>query len=422
LPLRRYPSVTEIRPIKGLDAGARENLEAAFAVDYPGEVELLFVFDDEQEPAVPLVREAIERHAGREEAPGARILFSGPPPPRFTGKLNAMRYGYEHASGEVVAFADSDIRPAPHTLRRLVETLQSDSRVGAAFAPAIAASPSRTLGDSAYSLLLNGMYGPSAATLARLRDGELPFIMGQYMALRREAIEAMGGFEATAGQLVDDMYIGARLNAVGYRNRVAPVKVPIIQEGIGLREFIKLYHKWMTFSRSGLTQRSFRAVTYLPGVLFFGGLVLVGAALLVAGAHGAAAAGLAASLIVATSVNTLHATIGGAPLPWRHRWVSFVLMLTAPLVLLSTRVVKTVDWRGRSYEVNDEARIATEGGGDGEPGEREPGETQPGEREPGETQPGDSERGETQRGGRGEHGERDTPRRSPNRQEARAAK
>ena len=39
----------------------------------------------------------------------------------------------------------------------------------------------------------------------------LPFIMGQTMVLRRRALEAAGGLGASAGQLVDDMDIGARL-------------------------------------------------------------------------------------------------------------------------------------------------------------------------------------------------------------------
>ena len=56
-----------------------------------------------------------------------------------------------------------------------------------------------------------------------LLDGELPYIMGQYMVLKRDALRAIGGLKSAEGQLVDDMYIGARMRAAGYTNRVAPM-------------------------------------------------------------------------------------------------------------------------------------------------------------------------------------------------------
>jgi hypothetical protein len=64
-PVTRYPTLTLVCPIKGLDPGLRENLEAALDHDYPNDVETLFVLDDEHEPALPLVRAAIARHQAR---------------------------------------------------------------------------------------------------------------------------------------------------------------------------------------------------------------------------------------------------------------------------------------------------------------------------------------------------------------------
>ena len=110
-PLPRYPSVTVIRPIRGLDAGAEQNIPAALDNGYPGRVETIFVFDDASEPALPLARAAIAAHR-RAGSPGsARVVFCGQPRAGRTGKLNAMIAGMEVAAGELIAFADSDIRP-----------------------------------------------------------------------------------------------------------------------------------------------------------------------------------------------------------------------------------------------------------------------------------------------------------------------
>src|SRR5262245_28264168 len=53
------PSITVIRPIKGLDVGARENTEALLNQDYPGPVETLFVLDSAQDPAYPVVAQIV---------------------------------------------------------------------------------------------------------------------------------------------------------------------------------------------------------------------------------------------------------------------------------------------------------------------------------------------------------------------------
>src|SRR5262245_22570564 len=61
-PLVQYPSITVVRPVRGADVGAAENVAAALDTGYPGEVETLFIFDDEQDPGLPVVRRAVARH------------------------------------------------------------------------------------------------------------------------------------------------------------------------------------------------------------------------------------------------------------------------------------------------------------------------------------------------------------------------
>jgi ceramide glucosyltransferase len=350
--LPRYPSVTVIRPIRGLDAGEEDNVRAALDLDYPSEVQTLFVFDDPTEPAVPIV----ERVLGASPH-DARIVYCGRPPEGRTGKLNAMIEGLRQAKGELIAFADSDIRPDRDVLRVLAETLLNTEGAGAAFTPVVVTEPARTAGDVGYALLLNGLYGPAAAQVARANGGTLSFIMGQFMMFKRDAIAAIGGLETAEGQLVDDMYLGQRLNEAGYLNAVAPRPVPIIQYGMSLGEFAKTYLRWLTFSRSGLPGRSFKLINWLRGAQFWLGLAMAAVAL-VGGWWWAAAANAAAALSVAASINLLHRRIGGAPLALRHLWVSCGLLLTAPLVIARMHMQRELDWRGRRYSLNPAARLA----------------------------------------------------------------
>jgi ceramide glucosyltransferase len=359
--LNNPPSVTVIRPVRGLDTGARENIRAALDNGYPGKVETLFVLDDETEPAVPLIREEIRRHTEEGGHGTARVIFCGPPPAFRTGKLNAMIVGLRAARNKLIAFADSDIRPDKKSLTTLVATLVNSPRAGSASAPVYSALPARTVGDSAYTMLMNGLYGPTAAALTHLNGGELPFIMGQFMIFRRDAIDAIGGLESADGQLVDDMYLGAQVKQAGYRNMISPRRVPIIQEGLSFKEFLEIYHKWLTFSRSGLPQWSFKALAWMPGLVFWLGLIGSVAAL-VNGYWVAAGLSFLAPVVVAGSANLLNGSIGGASMGWRYGWVSFALLVFTPAVLLNTYRKRNVVWRGRTYDLNAKSTLAKQSG------------------------------------------------------------
>lgn len=355
-----YPSVTVIRPVKGLDTEVEENIRAALDHGYPGEVESLFVFDDDTEPALPLVESAIRDHRAAGGAGTARVVFSGEPPPGRTGKLNAMIAGLRQAHGELIAFVDSDTRADRQALRRLVDTLLGTPDAGSAFAPVVVSHPTRTSGDVAHALLLNAMYGPDAAWAASRNGGELPFIMGQFMIFTREAISAIGGLESASGQLVDDMYLGMRVKAAGYRNVVSPYPVPIIQQGMSIRVFWSLFVKWIAFSRSGLPSLEFKLSAWARGLIYFLGL---GAAV-VATALGwwvPALLNFLALVVVAASNNALHHDIGGARLRLRDRWVAFALLLVAPVVYLDIFTRREVRWRGRIYKLDPSSRLAAGG-------------------------------------------------------------
>lgn len=354
-PLARYPSLSIVRPIRGLDPGARENLAAALDNGYPGEIETLFVFDDEDEPVLPLAREAIAAHE-RSGRPGTgRVLIAGAPQHNRTGKLNAMIAGASVARGELIGFADSDIRPDRDALRKLVELLLSSPKAGDVFAPVSVSEPAQALGDVGYALMLNALYSPEVRVLSQ-RRGEVPFIMGQLMIFRRETLAAIGGLDCAAGQLVDDMHIGQCVAAAGYKNIMATDPVRIIDWGMSWSEFARTYRRWIAFSRTGLPMSFFLGAAQ-PYIGFWLGLLGLGASL---SAGLPLTAALCALLILAasTSVMVLNRAAGGAELPWRYVYGPFLVLLGGPFILLAQFLWPQVKWRGRTYGLNAHARLA----------------------------------------------------------------
>ncbi|AKF10911.1 glycosyltransferase [Sandaracinus amylolyticus] len=346
------PSMTVVRPVRGLDPGLDENTQAALRVRYPAELETIFVVDDEHEPALPVLERVIER-----EGSSARVVIAGPPPRGRTGKLHAMIVGLRAARARtpLVCFADSDTRPSTGLLEELASAVVASRDVGAAFARAIGTRPPRTLGDVGYGLLLDGIYGPQVA-LASRRSGSLPFVMGQTMVLRRTALEACGGLEGSSGELVDDMNIGARLAATGYRNVLWRSPIAIVQEGLPTRDLRGTALRWMVFARTGIPFWPYS----VPAAIWVGlyALGIVGALVSMAIADVTSGALFAAtSVSVVASLEALRRQQGGAPTPLSLWWAPFVCLAMVPWWFACAHFTRAIVWRGRSYELDARGRL-----------------------------------------------------------------
>lgn len=348
-----YPSVTVIRPIRGLDVGAEQNVRSLLALDYPADFEVLFILDGEDDPAYASVKEWVQTMPTR--ARRAEVLVAGHPAPGHTGKLNAMQRGVAESRGTLLAFSDSDTRPEPHLLTRSVEALLDDPRAGAAFPPIYATADEPRVGDVAYGIVVKAWYAPSLH-LARGPAGEMPFIMGQLMVLRREALDAVGGLGCLEGQLVDDMFLGKRLAEAGWENRlVVDTPLRVVTGGMGLRDFLQFFTRWMLFSKSGLAF-SFTRPNWERGAACVVGWLCLPLAI---GLHSTSAT-LAAVAVLAFTVfseDRLQRACRGGGLRWRHLWLAAFLPVLSAGAAAATLRTRRVTWRGRTYALDAGARL-----------------------------------------------------------------
>ncbi|HEY2743485.1 MAG TPA: glycosyltransferase [Polyangia bacterium] len=353
--LSQFPSISVIRPIRGADVGAAENYAAALDTGYPGQVETIFVFDEAEDPGYPIAERAIAEHYARGGHGTADIVIAGAPPHGVTGKLHAMMVGERRARHELVAFGDSDTRPDRDVLKCTVETLLTTPQAGCAFAPVVVYQPAERAGDVGYATMLNMWYGASVATVSS-RYGDLPFIMGQLMVFRREALAEIGGVACARGELVDDMAIGRAVAKKGWRNVMAPHPLHVATGGMTYAEFLKLSRRWMLFGRNGLPFE-FTKPMWLRGVEFW---VATAALAMALGTHHWAAAVAPAAALAAFEASLLlvNRKFGGARVRMRHLWVPFMLPVVAPAQLAYGLVDRKVDWRGRAYDLDAQARLA----------------------------------------------------------------
>jgi ceramide glucosyltransferase len=354
-PLAQFPSISVIRPVRGADVGAAENYAAALDNGYPGTIETIFVFDDSNDPGYPIAVAAIAQHRERGGHGSAEIIVAGAPPHGVTGKLHAMIVGEEYARHELVAFGDSDTRPDRQVLRATVETLLTTPHAGCSFAPVVANEPAERAGDVGYATMLNVWYGAAVATASR-RTGDLPFIMGQLMVFRRECLRDIGGVACAKGELVDDMAIGKRVAALGWRNIMAPHPLHIATGGMSYVEFLRLSRRWMLFGRNGLPFE-FTKPMWMRGIEFWVATAALGMAL-VSHHYLLALAPATALALFEASMLRINEKFGGARIGWRHWWVPFALPVVAPAQLGYGLINKRVEWRGRAYDLDAHARLA----------------------------------------------------------------
>ena len=118
----RLPPVSVLKPVHGLEARLKENIESFFQQDYP-DYEILFAADEPDDAALEVVREVCARYP---HIP-SRILVTGTPWP------NPVVYSFhcmaEAAAHEILVTTDSDVEVDPNYLREIVPPLL-DPKVG----------------------------------------------------------------------------------------------------------------------------------------------------------------------------------------------------------------------------------------------------------------------------------------------------
>ena len=130
------------------------------------------------------------------------------------GLSNARNTGMHAATGEIVAYIDDDAYPDPHWLTYLAGSFSDGSYVGVG-GPNIAPPGDGLIADC----IANAPGGPMHVLLS---DREAEHLPGCNMAFRKEALEAVGGFDPRFRAAGDDVDICWRLQDTGGKLGFSP--------------------------------------------------------------------------------------------------------------------------------------------------------------------------------------------------------
>jgi ceramide glucosyltransferase len=201
------PPILMIKPVRGLDHGARENYLSFIHQNYP-EYRIIFTVDSLADPAVPLIRELESRYP---EKVSLTVVSerSG-----VNNKMNKVASVARGLSDPYILLSDSDIRVGPNYLREIVTPMLLDKTVGAVTCLQ-RGNPEGGFTSRLSSILLNSEMIPQALVAYVLMP--LTYLYGPTMLFRGEAIRAIGGFDIMKDYLADDYHLGRLIHEKGYR-------------------------------------------------------------------------------------------------------------------------------------------------------------------------------------------------------------
>jgi len=200
------PVVSVIVPARNEEASLADCLESL--VGQRDVAHEIVVVDDGSTDGTRKIAESLAR---------VRVISPSPLPAGWTGKNNALIAGAAAARGEWLLFTDADTVHSPGSLARtLAEAKEHD-----------AAMLSYSPGQIAVTLWEMAILPVVFAELAReyppkkVSDPNSPIAAanGQYILIRREAYEAVGGHAAIADSLLEDVALARRMKAAGRKIR-----------------------------------------------------------------------------------------------------------------------------------------------------------------------------------------------------------
>jgi ceramide glucosyltransferase len=209
------PPVTVLKPVCGLDPGLYGNLRSFCEQDYP-EFQVIFGVRDADDPAIPVIERVIRDFPDRDLS---LVLDE-----RVIGtnlKVSNLANMYDEVKHDILVVADSDMRVDRGYLAAVTAPF-ADEAVGAVTC-LYRGSPVGGLPSVLGSMFINDWFLPSVLSAARFHP--MRFCFGATMAVRRPALEEIGGFPALASHIADDYMLGRLVTDAGYRIVLSPYVV-----------------------------------------------------------------------------------------------------------------------------------------------------------------------------------------------------
>jgi ceramide glucosyltransferase len=201
------PGVTILKPVKGMDAGSYDNFASFCRQRFDGSLQIVFAVASAVDPVIPVIRKLMADFTEQDISLEINSTIHGP-----NYKVSNLINAFPRAKHDIIIVCDSDIRVSPGYLQSVTSHFVHP-RVG------LVTSLYRTsnVHNIATAVEATGFTAEMIPNvLVALQLEGLSFALGASMAVRREALASIDGFQALVDYLADDYQLGNKVHHAGW--------------------------------------------------------------------------------------------------------------------------------------------------------------------------------------------------------------
>jgi chlorobactene glucosyltransferase len=254
---QQWPRVSVLVPARNEEANIRACIESLLQQEYPN-FEVLVLDDHSSDQTRPILEGMMHRE------PRLQVLQGEPLPAGWLGKHWADHQLAQKATADLLLFTDADTRHEPNTLRDSVSALMAQRVDLLTVFPRqdmLTWGERLTVPILSFSILC---FFPLLLA-KKLRLPALSVTIGQFMLFRRQAFDAIGGYEAVRGDVVDDVMLGRRIVANGFAWLLADGT-----RHVSCRMYQDFASAWAGFTKNLFALFDYRILLYSIGWFWIG--------------------------------------------------------------------------------------------------------------------------------------------------------
>ncbi len=207
------PSVSVLVPAKDEAEQIERCISSILAQGYP-DFEVIAI-DDRSTDGTGQILDSL---AAKDSRLRPVHLSDGALPPGWGGKCFALDRGLEHATGQWLLFVDADVQLEPDVISATIAWATKRQFDLVSILP-------RFVSGTFSEGVLQPLAGAATSAMFMIALTNSPewstaFANGQYLCVRREAYDAVGGHEAVRTVLSEDVALARRLKSAGFRPRL----------------------------------------------------------------------------------------------------------------------------------------------------------------------------------------------------------
>lgn len=251
-PPKIRPKVAILKPLRGRSERLLANLTTYLELDYP-RAEYLFAVPSYSDPAAEAPCALRARYKFRPMT----LIVGGAPGCSNRKVAKLIRMAERARDDDILVLSDADISVDRDHLNRLVAELCAEERIGAVTC-LYRANHAGTFSSRLEALFVNTDFAPQVMLSAAVEP--MRYALGATIALKRKALDAIGGFERLKDLLADDYYLGKLISDAGFEVRLSTSIVTTASEE---KAFSGFWARQLRWARTFRTTRPASLATIL---------------------------------------------------------------------------------------------------------------------------------------------------------------